>query len=100
MNHAMPDTVTTAIYERGVLRLLDPLALPERTRVRVVIKSISEDEERQRTEQVLADTGLVTSPKPTVTVETVPEGRLNDIAQRYAVGGPLSELIIAERDGR
>lgn len=100
MNHAMPDTVTTAIYERGVLRLLDPLALPERTRVRVVIKSISEDEERQRTEQVLADTGLVTSPKPTVTVETVPERRLNDIAQLYAVGGPLSELIIAERDGR
>ena len=85
----MPDTVIKAIYERGVLRLLDPITLPEKTRVRVVIKPISEDEERQRTEQVLADTGLVTPPRPNVTIETVPEARLNDIAQRYAVGGPL-----------
>ena len=100
MSQAISDTVTTAIYERGVLRLLDPVALPEHARVHVIIKSISEDDQRQRTEQVLAETGLVTPPRPAAAAEAVPEERLVDIGRRYAVGGPLSDLIVAERDGR
>jgi predicted DNA-binding antitoxin AbrB/MazE fold protein len=36
-------TITaTAIYENGVLRLLRPLALPERTRIRIQIEPESE----------------------------------------------------------
>ena len=50
--------------------------------------------------RVLAATGLVTSPSalPDWTAEA--EVRLAEIAELYAVGGPLSEMIIAERDGR
>ncbi len=51
-------------------------------------------------ERVLAATGLVTSPSalPDWTPES--EARLAEIAKLYAVGGPLSEMIIAEREGR
>jgi hypothetical protein len=51
-------------------------------------------------EQVLAAAGLVTSPSalPDWTPES--EARLAEIAKLYAVGGFLSEMIIAERDGR
>ena len=36
-----------AIYEAGQLRLLQTLALPEHTRVRVSVEPLARDEERQ-----------------------------------------------------
>ena len=36
-----------AIYEAGQLRLLQALALPEHTRVRVSVEPLARDEERQ-----------------------------------------------------
>ena len=37
-----------AIYEAGQLRLLQALALPEYTRVRVSVEPVAQDEERQQ----------------------------------------------------
>lgn len=39
-------TVVEAIYEGGRLRLLEPLALPERTHVRISVETLPEGLER------------------------------------------------------
>lgn len=101
MNLLATDTTATAIYEHGTLRLLSPLPLPERTRVKLVIQPIDDSDELHRVKQVLTATGLVTAPPGAVTgLALGSELRLAETAERYAVGGPLSETIIAERDAR
>lgn len=100
MNGLVTDTTATAIYEQGMLRLLNPLPLPEHTRVKLVIRQIDADDDLRRAEQVLAATGLVTSPSAAPDWAPGSELRLAETAARYAVGGPLSEVIIAERDAR
>lgn len=101
MNSLATDTTATAIYEHGVLRLLSPLPLPERTRVKLVIQQLDPSDEMRRAEQVLAATGLVTAPGGAApSLAPGSELRLAETAERYAVGGPLSEVIIAERDAR
>lgn len=101
MNSLATDTTVTAIYENGMLRLLSPLPLPERTRVRLVIQQLDASDEMRRAEQVLAATGLVTAPGGAApNLAPGSELRLAETAERYAVGGPLSEVIIAERDAR
>jgi len=39
-------TAVEAIYERGLLRLLQPLALPEHTHVRLSVETLPDDPER------------------------------------------------------
>jgi len=97
----MSDTIS-AIYERGVLRLLTPLLLPEQTRVQIqiVTSDAADDGERQRVRQVLLDAGVIhprtwSEPGPPVS-----EAQLDAAARALAVAGPLSEEIIAERDER
>lgn len=99
MNSLATDTTVTAIYENGMLRLLSPLPLPERTRVKLVIHPADAGDEMRRVEQVLAATGLVTAPGGAApSLAPGSELRLAETAERYAVGGPLSEVVIAERD--
>jgi predicted DNA-binding antitoxin AbrB/MazE fold protein len=94
-------TQATAIYEKGVLRLLTPVSLPERTRVRVQILSEEEAEDDLRlAEAVLIAAGLVTPPCPQPGLKAVSRARRAELARLYADGGPLSEVIIAERDAR
>jgi predicted DNA-binding antitoxin AbrB/MazE fold protein len=94
-------TQATAIYEEGVLRLLTPVSLPERARVRVQILTDEEsDEELHRAEEALVATGLVKPLTPPAEVKTVSRARRAELAQMYAAGGPLSDVIIAERDRR
>jgi predicted DNA-binding antitoxin AbrB/MazE fold protein len=100
MNSLATDTTATAIYEHGMLRLLSPLPLPERTRVKLVIQPIDASDELRRAAHVLAATGLVTAPGAAPSLALGSELRLAETAERYAVGGPLSEVIIAERDAR
>lgn len=58
-------------------------------------------DEMRRVEQVLAATGLVTAPGGAApSLAPGSELRLAETAERYAVGGPLSEVVIAERDER
>jgi predicted DNA-binding antitoxin AbrB/MazE fold protein len=97
------DTIVTAVYEQGVLRLLQPLPLPEHTCVRIQVLETGEGEEMdkvRRAEAVLIAAGLIKPLTPPPDLPQVSEKRLAEVADRYAVGGPLSEVIIAERDGR
>ncbi|MFZ1508070.1 MAG: antitoxin family protein [Anaerolineae bacterium] len=93
--------VATAIYERGTLRLLTPVNLPERARVRVQI--VAEDkigDELQRAMAVLEASGLV-KPLPQLQERQIDsQTRRAELAQIYAAAVPLSEMIIAERDAR
>ena len=91
----------TAIYEGGVLRLLTPVALPERARVRLQIldHQDTEDDLRQAKEVLIAS-GLVRRLKPPPELKIVSKARRAELARLYANGGPLSEVIIAERAAR
>jgi predicted DNA-binding antitoxin AbrB/MazE fold protein len=99
--YEMSETVT-AIYERGVLRLLTPLHLPEHTRIeiQIVSRSSAAEDERQRVRQALLDAGVIRPRPPAEPVQPVPETRLAAAAKALAAAGSLSELIIAERNGR
>ena len=91
----------TAVYERGTLRLLTPLVLPERARVHIqVVEAEPDEDEGQRVEAALLASGLVRPSKPAQSVRHISKVRRAELAKLYAVGGPLSEVIIAEREER
>lgn len=97
----MSETIA-AIYEQGMLRPLTPLLLPERTRVQIQIiaQSPAVQDERQRVRQALLDAGII-QPRPVAeSVQPVSEARLAEAAESLAAAGSLSELVIAEREGR
>lgn len=88
----------TAVYERGMLRLLTPLGLPERARVRIqILEAENSDEEKQRVEAALLASGLVKPLKPVENLRKVSRARRAELAKLYSVGGPVSEIIITER---
>jgi predicted DNA-binding antitoxin AbrB/MazE fold protein len=91
-----------AIYEQGVLRPLEPLHLPECTRVQIqVITSPFGDEgEYDRVRQALLRAGIIRPRLPEADVQPVSEAQLVAAGNALAQAGPLSEIIIAERDGR
>ena len=97
----MRETIA-AVYEQGVLRLLKPLQLPEHTRVQVQITLPSSrgQKERQRVRQALLDAGVIRPRPPMGPIPQVSETQLAAASRALAAAGPLSELIIAERDGR
>ena len=93
----------TAIYENGVLRLLEPLALPEHTQVQVYIQTaaLHMDEHHRQVYEALVRAGLSSpEPDPVPPGEPLSEEEREELARRFAVGKPLSEIIIEERDGR
>lgn len=97
----MSETIVT-IYERGVLRPLTPLSLPENTRVQIQIVAPipAVSEERLRVRQALLNAGVI---RPRLVMPSVPpvsESELEQAAQSLGTAGPLSELVIAEREGR
>lgn len=97
----MSETIA-AVYERGVLRPLTPLVLPERTRVQIqIIAPVpTAQEERRQVRQALLDAGVIRPRPPADPIQPVSEARLAAAADALAVAGPLSELVIAEREGR
>ena len=98
----MTETIA-ANYEQGVLRPLTPLSLPEHTRVQIQIvvqTSAAHRDERQLVRQALLEAGVIQPRPPADPVQAVSEARLAEAAKTLAVAGPLSELIIAEREGR
>jgi hypothetical protein len=83
------------------LRLLTPVSLPERARVRVEILADDEAEDTlHQAETVLIAAGLVQPASSSASIRTVSRVRRAELARLYAAGGPLSEVIIAERDSR
>lgn len=79
-----------AIYRAGVLRLLEPVNLPEGEEVSLVILS---DEERARA--ALSD--LLVDPDTLPLVEGDDEELMRSIAEAFRGQPPLSESIIEER---
>lgn len=94
----------TVIYENGVLRPLTPLQLPERTCIRIRLEQVATEgaqELRRQVQEVLAAAGIITMPPiaPQTPPSLSPERR-EELALKFSVGGPLSELIIEERQKR
>ncbi len=92
----------TAVYEEGVLRLLMPLPIPERTRVQVqIVAQLPEPEQqRHRIHQALLEAGIVRPRHLVEPAQPVSEAELETASEALAAAGPLSDLIIAEREGR
>ena len=99
-------TEARAIYEDGILRLLTPVALPERAQVQIQILADTvrpeqePDDELERAEAALIAAGLVKPKKIPEGLKPISAARRAELARLYAVGGPLSKSIIAERDAR
>ena len=97
---------TEAIYEHGTLRLLSPLELPEQTHVRISVSwedTNASVDERLQIEAVLVAGGLMKAMPLTAEPETIPHvsaARRAELARIFGQGQPLSDLIIADRDGR
>ncbi|HEY4690128.1 MAG TPA: antitoxin family protein [Anaerolineae bacterium] len=95
----------TAIYENGVLRPLTPLALPEHTRVQIQVQPVPAPSDaavyRRRVREALVAAGLsVPDPQPLPATPSLSPERRAELARRFSTGRPLSEWIIAEREGR
>ena len=94
-----------AVYEDGVLRLPRALDLPEHTEVRVQIERASPSADaaahHRDVRQALIASGLsLPCPQEPPSAETLTVERQEELAYRFSAGGPLSELIIREREGR
>jgi predicted DNA-binding antitoxin AbrB/MazE fold protein len=94
----MPGNIAV-VYEKGVLRPLRPLHLPERTQLEIYIvpPHKTTGTEAEKVYQLLVQAGL-TRPHSPIEVDEVTETERRQAADAYGQAGPLSELIIAERD--
>ncbi|MCI0525326.1 MAG: antitoxin family protein [Acidobacteria bacterium] len=101
----MSQTIT-AIYENGALWPIAPLDLPEQSQVEIEVKQITAPEaeeldERSRIHQALVAAGLAlehpVNPQPASPLSAEERERIGRV---FAVGKPLSEIIIEEREGR
>lgn len=91
------------VYEKGLLRPLQPLNLPEQTQLEIVIVNdvvSAKPTEMKKAYQLLVQAGLIQpwpspeEPSPVPLDETA----LLQAADTYGQAGSLSELIIAERN--
>jgi predicted DNA-binding antitoxin AbrB/MazE fold protein len=101
----MSQTIT-AIYENGALWPIAPLDLPEQSQVEIEVKQITAPEaegldERSRIHQALVAAGLAlehpVNPQPAAPLSAEERERIGRV---FAIGKPLSEIIIEEREGR
>jgi predicted DNA-binding antitoxin AbrB/MazE fold protein len=91
-----------AVYEHGVLRPLAPLPLSEHARVHIQIVSppTNEENQQQRVRQALIDAQVI-QPRPKLAPgPEIKESALQAAAAALATAGPLSALILEEREGR
>ncbi len=56
--------------------------------------------ERHKVRQALLDAGVIQPRPPVKSVQPISEAQLTKAANALATAGPLSELVIAEREGR
>ena len=94
--------IVMAVYEKGMLRPLQPLNLREQQRVRiqVVPEDLAEAEnEYEAAIRVLVAEGLLTPPPGCSDVPPMSEQERRELADRLgrAPGKPLSEIIIEDR---
>lgn len=87
------------VYRKGALWPLRPLNLPENTRLEIKLPAPLTQvmSEAEKAYQVMLQAGLI-QPSIPVESEPIPTSELQRVADAYGQAGPLSELIIAERD--
>ena len=94
--------IVTAVYDKGMLRPLQPLNLRDRQRVRIQVlpDDLAEAEnEHEAAICVLVAEGLLTPPPGRSDVPPISEQERLELADRLgrAPGKPLSEIIIEDR---
>jgi predicted DNA-binding antitoxin AbrB/MazE fold protein len=96
--------IVTAVYEKGILRPLQPLKLRESQRVRIQVlpEELSTREEWETMVQALRQARLTSPLADTLLQQAAPvsPARRAELAQALAVGKPLSEIVIEERAER
>ena len=96
----MTETIR-AVYEKGVLRPLQPLNLREQQRVRLQVLPEETEDEGEAAIRILVEAGLMHPPdrETPAPPDPVPEGKRIAIAERLAraPGKPLSEIVIDDR---
>ena len=95
-------TTVTAVYEKGVLRLLQPVPLRERQRVRVQLLPDDVTDAVDQALRGLIAAGVLTPPAGGPDVEPLSEAERHELADRLGSlpGKPLSQIIIEERGPR
>ena len=91
--------IVTAVYEKGVLRPLQPLNLEERQTVRLQVLPEEQDSNAEEVIQALVEAGLLTPPLGHSDVDPTSEEERRELAKvlGQAPGKHLSEIIIEER---
>ncbi len=97
--------IVKAIYEKGVLRPLEPLELQERQLVRIQIQPEEVpqvENEAEAAVRALIEAGQLTPPPGHSPILPMPDQEYEELADRLgsATGKPLSEVIIEERGER
>lgn len=100
----MEQSVLTAVYEDGVLRPLTPLQMPEKSRVEIVVQKVSPPNGTKTPEQQLREALIaagLSQPDEAQddTLMPLSEGTRVALAERLRSIGPLSALMIQEREG-
>ncbi len=93
--------IVTAVYEKGLLRPLQPLDLQERQLVRIQVLPEPADKV-EKVIQRLVQAGVITPPPGYSDVDPISENERRELADIMgrAPGKPLSEIIIEERGER
>jgi predicted DNA-binding antitoxin AbrB/MazE fold protein len=91
--------IVTAVYEKGMLRPLQPLNLRERQTVRIQVLPEEPVDGVEKVIQELVKAGVITPPSGHSEVDPVSEEERRELAEilGQAPGKPLSEIIIEER---
>ncbi|MGB9777143.1 MAG: antitoxin AF2212-like protein [Anaerolineae bacterium] len=93
--------VVTAVYKQGALYPLTRLSLEEGETVQLwILESTEADQQDEvsRALYALMAAGLVRPVSSCPDVQPVSDQRRRELAQILGAGGPLSELIMKERD--
>jgi predicted DNA-binding antitoxin AbrB/MazE fold protein len=86
------------VYEHGVLRPIEPLRLPEHTRLEIQLIAPTQLVTKADVRQILQEAGVIGERPSLVSGKLVSEEELLAAARELNINGLLSEWILRERD--
>ncbi len=104
----METTITTQMTPQGLLVPRSALSewlergvetVREKEQIVIRPKSVARDE-REEAIRILAEAGLLVKPDWELTTPPVSDIELEELARKFSVGRPLSEIIIEDREDR